>query len=473
VRYELPLREAVALPPPDDATEPLSEPLLIGHAFWFIRLRWAAASLLGLLGALGALTPWLFLELGLHPPSVWPFLASGILLAANLVFLKHARAARIGRVRFGPHANLWGQILLDLIVLTVVVHFLGSVESPAPFMYLAHVVLACIFFARRHSLVVTMAACALYAALVGLELAGALSPAGMYRNPELRGAVAGSVALASLQVFCTIGVCAVVWFLTSRLSAMVRGREAELARANRRLTAAQQEKTRHMVRTTHELKAPFAAIAANAQLLLMGHCGPLPEEARKVVERIASRCRRLGHEIQQMLQLANLQSPGDQPAAAPVDLAEIVQWGAAHMEAAAQARRVAVALEIEPVRVRGVEDHLKMAITNILGNAVIYSHPGGTVRVRCGLEAAAEAVVSVEDDGIGIAAQKLPRIFDDYYRTDEAVRHNRDSTGLGLAIVRHVAEMHGIRVVVESAPGAGTRFTLYFPALAGPRSIEE
>ncbi len=81
--------------------------------------------------------------------------------------------------------------------------------------------------------------------------------------------------------------------------------------------------------------------------------------------------------------------------------------------------------------------------------------------------------MTVEDDGIGIVPEKLPRIFDDYYRTDEAVRHNRDSTGLGLAIARHVAAMHGIRVRVESAPGAGTRFTLRFPAPAGKRSIEQ
>jgi signal transduction histidine kinase len=69
----------------------------------------------------------------------------------------------------------------------------------------------------------------------------------------------------------------------------------------------------------------------------------------------------------------------------------------------------------------------------------------------------------VEDEGIGIPAEKLPRIFDDYYRTEEAVRHNKDSTGLGLAIVRHVATSHRIRVRVESAPGRGTAVTLRFP----------
>jgi len=80
--------------------------------------------------------------------------------------------------------------------------------------------------------------------------------------------------------------------------------------------------------------------------------------------------------------------------------------------------------------------------------------------------------VTIEDEGIGIAPEKLPRIFDVYYRTEEAVRHRPESTGVGLAIVRHVAEIHGIRVRVESAPDVGTRFTLRFPPSEGDDEAE-
>jgi signal transduction histidine kinase len=111
-----------------------------------------------------------------------------------------------------------------------------------------------------------------------------------------------------------------------------------------------------------------------------------------------------------------------------------------------------------------VEDHLKMLLTNIVSNAVVYSVEGGIVRVRCDATPPEGPVVTVEDEGIGIPQEKLPRIFDEYYRTEEAIRHNKDSTGLGLAIVRHVAVNHAIRVRVESAPGRGTRFTLQFPS---------
>jgi signal transduction histidine kinase len=108
-----------------------------------------------------------------------------------------------------------------------------------------------------------------------------------------------------------------------------------------------------------------------------------------------------------------------------------------------------------------------MLLLNLLSNAVIYSNRGNRVQVRCLPGAGNGPIVTIEDQGIGIPAEKLPRIFEEYYRTAEAVRHNKESTGLGLAIVRRVAETHGIQIRVESAAGVGTKFILGFSAAEG------
>ena len=79
------------------------------------------------------------------------------------------------------------------------------------------------------------------------------------------------------------------------------------------------------------------------------------------------------------------------------------------------------------------------------------------MRVACRPDDGSGAMVSIADDGIGIAPEKLPRILDEHYRTKEAALHNKESSGLGLAIVRHVVALHGIRLRVESRPGVGTR----------------
>jgi len=290
--------------------------------------------------------------------------------------------------------------------------------------------------------------------------------------------------LLNLAVAVTVWI--VVWHLTSHLAGTVRKRDNELAEANRRLILLQEERTRHVLRTAHELKAPFAGICANTQILLKGYCGKLPEPATEVLERILARSKRLASEIQEMLQLANLRSktPADLQFAEH-DLADLLKDCVAQAEQIASEHGVTIQSRLRPARVSGVEEHVRMMLSNLVHNAVLYSNRGGTVEVECGCDGesgdgrsdirpetasgsrpSAEppcAVAAIADHGIGIPAEKLPRIFEEYYRTEEAVRHNPESTGLGLAIVRRVAETHGIRVRVASAPGVGTRFTLRFP----------
>lgn len=474
--YELPLASGEPAGGPGAGTgssASLPQGLLIGNALWFVRLRWVAVSLLLVFGGLGLFASERFASLGLRPPHVWPLVIAGILGVANLAFLVHARRLEGQGPGVGPAANLWAQIVVDLLALTAAVHFLGSLETPVAFMYLGHIVLACIFFSRRQSLAVAGLASGLYGIGVGLQGLGILAGPGIYLQPLLPPGASPHPTLLWVTVGATLGIFCVVWYLASHLSALVRARDLALAEANRRLTLAQVEKTRHMLQTTHELKAPFAAIAANVQLLLLGSCGPLPPAAVEVLERIAARCRRLSHEIQQMLQLSNLRSPEERPARIGLDLAALIRWAAAGVEPTAQLRRVRLEVEATPTPIVAVEDHVKMVAANLLSNAVAYSREGGVVRVVCGAPPGEGPRLVVEDEGIGIAPEKLPRIFDDYYRTEEGVRHNKEATGLGLAIVRHVARSHGIQVRVESGAGRGTRVTLRFPAGGGGRGPHE
>ena len=440
----------------------LPEPLLVENVRWFCRVRIIVIAAFAAFGVAGCF-PGLLGRFGLRAYVLWPLAAAAVLAAANLAYTAHARRLSAPDAAPGAHANLWAQIIVDLVILTAVVHFLGSLETYAPFTYLFHVVLACIFFSRRQSLAVTALACALYAGCVALEELGVIAPAGIYADATLREHIDATRGAAALGVAAAVTTWLIVWYLASRLSSMVRLRDRELAETNRRLIAASEERSRHMLTTTHQLKSPFAAIHANAQLLLDGYCGELPEEAVKVCERIAARCRRLAAEIQEMLQLANLSSSAQ--GALPtdrMDLAGVLEWCIDQVRPVAQVRDVALQTDLQPAAAVCVEDHLKMLFSNLVFNAVNYSHVGGSVRVACRGDDAG-ATVSVADDGIGIAPEKLPRIFDEHYRTKEAALHNNESSGLGLAIVRHVVDLHRIRLRVESRPGVGTSFVLRFP----------
>ena len=470
--YELPLPAGGPSPAPAASSETFvyfPESLLVGNAAWFCRLRWIVIAILSAFGLL-SLVPGLFARMGLRPQPVWPFAVAVVLSVANLGFLAHARRHARAAAPNGGKANLWAQILVDLAVLTVVVHYLGSLETNVAFAYLFHIVLACIFFPRAPSFAITAIACGLYTSCVGLEEAGVLAPAGIYADSTLRNLIDRTPAAWLVNVGWALLTWTVVSYLTAHLSDLVRKRDSDLAATNRRLVDAQNERTQHMLRTTHELKAPFSAIHANVQLLLKGFCGPITDPMRDVLQRMAARCGRLATEIKEMLQLANLESRTQAPLHyAELDVADVLRSCVAQMRPMAEARDVVIDEHLRPALTVAAEDHLRMLFTNLLANAVNYSRPGGHVLVECMPGFDGDPQVTIADQGIGIPPDKLSRIFDPYYRTAEAVRHNKESTGLGLAIVREVAEATGIRVRVESAPNVGTRFTLKLrPAEQGP-----
>jgi signal transduction histidine kinase len=472
--YDLPL----VAPAPDESPagtmyswSAADGPLLLHHAVWFCKLRWlvvAAMLALALLAAVGG--PWLA-QHGIQLEAAWPLGVAGVLVLANSVYLMLLRATRNSpNLAAAAHRGLWLQILVDLAVVTAAVHFLGSVHSVAPLMYLFHIVLVCIFFPSAESLAVTGIAMTMYVLCVTAESFGKFPARSMWypAPPAAEGLAATVPWVLTTHVASVAFISIAIWFLASRLTGALRQRDAELAATNRRLLAATDERARHMLQTTHQLKAPFAAIHANTQLLLGGFCGKIPAEALEVIGRISARCDMLSREIKAMLQLANLRSSAQAPPpSTAIDLPEILHACLAALEPLAAKRGIGFVENISPVAVRGVHDHVVMMIDNVLSNAVAYSCDGQRVSVACQPKPAGGAIVTVEDSGIGIPPLKLPQIFDDYYRTAEAVKHNKASTGLGLAIVRQAAMSGKVGVRVESAPQQGTRFTLDFPACWG------
>jgi signal transduction histidine kinase len=165
-----------------------------------------------------------------------------------------------------------------------------------------------------------------------------------------------------------------------------------------------------------------------------------------------------------MLQLANLRSQAQNPPTpVAVDLSVLIRASLAGLKPQAAKRGIEFEEDLSPATVQVVPDHAVMIIDNILSNAINYSRDGQRVAVSARAKPDGGALVVVRDGGIGILPDKLPRIFDDYFRTTEAVKHNHASTGLGLAIVRQTAMAGKIGVHVESAPAQGTVFSLDFP----------
>jgi signal transduction histidine kinase len=258
-----------------------------------------------------------------------------------------------------------------------------------------------------------------------------------------------------------------LWFTVLVVTVLLAGIAMIVRAAMRELKLAEVKQT-FVSNVSHELKTPLALIRLFAETLEMGRV-KTSEKAQEYYRIIYNESRRLSQLIDNILDFSRIEAGSREYAFVPVDLAETAR---AVVESYEYQIRAA-GFEIETrfasglPRVEADPDAISQAILNLLNNAVKYSdrvkHISVSVQAVGG-----EVGVEVADRGIGIPLSEQKRIFEKFYRVSTGLVHETKGSGLGLALVRHIAEAHHGRVSVESAPGRGSRFTLWLPALAQP-----
>lgn len=456
---------------PEDASDGrlLSHTILANNAWWFVKLRWIVVAVMVAIGLGGWIFPHPLMRMGIIPPAGWPWTLAAVLLASNIVFFAlcdrmDARSpARLVRLNIGL------QIAVDLAILTVLVHFVGSTETFIAFTYLFHIVLACIFLPRSQSFLVLALAAILYCGCVLLEQTETIGHSSLFMTPPNRGFCS---FLAFISTGSAVVLWLIVWHLVSSLAAVVRKRDWQLSEANEELVRAQETQIRQMLQTAHDLKTPFAGIDTNIQVLHAQHWNELSEPVREIIERIRIRSLCLSARIKDILILGDLRTRASQQIQEDrVDLPALIREVIADLEDKAAERGIRVDFKALPVILSSDPRQLSVLFSNLIANAILYSRPGGYVTITVTPEDR-QVNVAVADCGIGIGAEHLPHIFDEYYRTKEAAQFNKQSTGLGLAIVRQVAHNLGLGIRVASEPEQGSTFVVTIPAdPAGERQI--
>jgi two-component system, OmpR family, sensor histidine kinase SenX3 len=216
---------------------------------------------------------------------------------------------------------------------------------------------------------------------------------------------------------------------------------------------------------SHELKTPATSLRLLAESL-EETIDEDPVQARLFAAQLKRETERLSQLITDLLDLTRLESEERVENPVPVDVRSVLMSVLARMRSVARKKSITLVWKrfgrAAQYTVRGDETLLTSMFTNLVDNAVKYTPPGGRVEVTGGFEGG-EIVIRVSDTGIGIPEEKLPRIFERFYRVDKARSKETGGTGLGLSIVKHTAENHGGRVAVESALGEGSTFTVYLP----------
>lgn len=216
---------------------------------------------------------------------------------------------------------------------------------------------------------------------------------------------------------------------------------------------------------SHELRTPLTAIQGFAETLL---AGGLDDEShrRGFVEIIHAQATRLARLTEDLLELSRLEAGRLELRLEPVDLAELLRAEAVVAAPLAAQRGLDFGLEEMPASlplVRADPDRIRQVLRNFLDNALQYTPSGGSITIAARLQNN-DVAVAVRDTGIGIADAERGRVFERFYRVDAARSHQPGGgTGLGLAIARHLIELHGGSIGVESELGAGSRFYFTLP----------
>ena len=217
-----------------------------------------------------------------------------------------------------------------------------------------------------------------------------------------------------------------------------------------------------MADASHELRSPLAAMRSEIDVTLRTQ--DLPTAARDALESTRDDVDQLSRTVDDLLTLARADEQGLRPVAEPLDLRQLASVTAASMGSLARERGVTIVVDGPEVFGLGDDRWLRQALRNLLDNAIRHSPPTGAVTIRTS-NAAATAIVCVTDDGPGIPVELQERVFDRFFRVDEArTPGTRAGSGIGLSITREIARAHGGEAWVDSRPSGGSAVSISLPA---------
>jgi PAS domain S-box-containing protein len=271
-----------------------------------------------------------------------------------------------------------------------------------------------------------------------------------------------------------LGFAKVTRDLTERRKAArleeVEGRlkSQELEAENRRMHAANRLKSEFLANMSHELRTPLNAILGFAELMFKGKVGPVSPDHKEYLGDILNSARHLLQLINDVLDLSKIESGKVELRPEPVDLGKLVGEVRDILRGLAAAQRIRIEVIADEDALAAFLDpsKLKQALYNYLSNALKFTPEEGRVTVRISSQDPARIRIAVEDTGIGIRSEDLPRLFVEFQQLDAGMAKKYAGTGLGLSLTKRIVEAQGGEVGATSVPGKGSVFWLTLPRRA-------
>ena len=427
---------------------------LVSRAYWLIKLRWIAIA-----GTcLAVFVAGNVLHLAVQSVAMYCIAATLVLEnITSLLLLRRLLKSKTAKVFTTIKRIIHFQILVDLLFLTILLHYSGGIENPFIVYFVFHIAIASILLSVRESYMQATFAVSLLSLLAALEYKGII-PHYHLENFGMHGGYSNG-----LYVFGTIIVLAstlyLLVYLTSGISTQLHRQEEAYRQANVQLKQKDQIKDEYVLRVTHDIKGHLAAIQSCLDVVKNRLTGSLNEQQADFIGRADNRTHKLTHFVKMLLKLTNMRLSNSLELEV-FSLKDTLNEVLAAVKTKADDKSIVLNSNIEPLvnEIYGNQLAIEETVTNLLLNAIKYTPANGTVKIIAKRDDN-YMLIEIIDTGIGIPIKELPRIFDEFYRATNARNVEKDGTGLGLSIAKQIIERHGGKIWVDSKEGIGTKFS--------------
>ncbi len=441
----------------------LKEAELTERLRWYINIRWLTA---GAVGLAGLVARWLRVDV---PLTTIILIALFIALynVAFQLYLKRIKSRRLVSIDLPQKAERFVllQAVVDIITLTVLIHYTGGLENPFIFYFIFHTVLTGIFLppatAYMQAAFVSVAVGAMaigeYLSIIPHHHLKGFIPEELYDTPIYLATVYGAFATAIL--FTT--------YIVSSISERLKAGELELAEKTKRLKELNRQleqkdrlKSEYVRMVAHDVKGPLSSILTMVDVLTDEYLKNLPQDALQITAGIRRKAEFLHGYVAELLDISEIRLKKTLRLE-PVELSALVEDVLMLTGGGEKGLQIEVTIIPQGLTLVADREQLFCVLKNLIENAVNYTPEGGRITISATAEDGAVRI-DVSDTGIGIPPDEIGRIFDEFYRATNAEKLTR-GTGLGLSLVKLIVERHGGSISVESTPGMGTTFSLRLP----------
>ena len=380
------------------------------------------------------------------------------------------------------------QIITDYLALTLVVYTLGSIETPIILMIIPNTILATLFFTPRQSLLIALSG--LFTVITPLileffQLIPMISIFDHSLNASFKTIVFSQAIILWGYVFILFACVIFCWYLLCSITSRLIKNELELERSYQDMIKLDEEKMHATLRSTHELKAPLAAIKNYVYTMNSGYAGEINDKVLKIIDRIGKRCDYLLNNVTDIIKLGNLKSyvvfdekrsdAEGRTQFYPVNIMKYVDEFLMQNNALTQEKKITINIDNQlsdagkrnNTDIMANEENLQLIFSNLLSNAINYSHINGIIDVVLSEKESENKkliCVSIKDHGIGIDEKQINKVFEEHFRANNAAKFYEGGTGLGLSIVKVCSQILDANIQIESILSEGTMVTICFKA---------